>query len=166
MFALADVFVTQRKAKDRFTQFQYISNSLLERSNTLLTEHILSVAIKLRYLDDRSELLKGLDRKQLHVTNLNDNDKSELKDIRWALNKLIHQAVLELSTDTYGSLVGGFGSVTPLEGLGIPPGNYEDEVVMIYVKGEHNGKEWRYRFCLMELLNEILRVLYLAKPNK
>ncbi|MEH6784267.1 MAG: hypothetical protein V7688_10305 [Alcanivorax jadensis] len=165
IFALADMYVRQRKADDGFRQFQYVAKEIDIRASVLLAEHVLEMAIKLRFLDDRRKLIEENDRNQIHVDTYREGAKGVLRGVRWALNKLMHQTDIDFSVREQGTVVLSSPETKRDNAIYIPSGLHKDRVVMVLVKGKQNGRSWDYQFSLAELLNEVLRVLFLSKNN-
>lgn len=163
LYSLVDLLFTKRQPLRSFAQFQYLAQKVDVRAETLLAEHLLSVAVKVRYLDDRAQILNRHDRKQVHVGDLSSGE-SCLQSLRWALNKLIHQASIKFSTRQHNGIVIG-GSSGSAEEICIPEGLHSDEVVIVQIAGIERKVPWDIELNLTQIINEVLRVLHLDRSR-
>ncbi|GAA0842914.1 hypothetical protein GCM10009113_11850 [Marinobacter szutsaonensis] len=166
IFSLSDMLIRQRRSEDSFRQFQYVADVIDNRASVLLAEYMLEMAAKLRFLDDREELLKRYERHQVRVKNYQGVEEISLRDIRWALNKLIHQSRISFSVKKQDTIVLPSPPESKGRELDKPVGLYKDKVVMVLVEGRHNGRAWKHEFSLAQLLNEILRIVFLKNLDE
>jgi len=163
LFSLANTRFISAGAQSSLVRYQYVFNDLSMRGDQLIIEKTLAIAIKIRFLDDQSHLLKGLDRKSPHIGHLRiEGIEQPNIDIRTALNKLIHHISIGVEIKPTSVTILQVAAPTTLPDLQIPPGHYEGLTVVIKTTGEQRQKPWEFEVDLFELINEILRVLYLA----
>jgi hypothetical protein len=169
VFALANTNYVSAVSKNKLHVFQYVRNDINENADRLLIERLLALAVKVRFLDDQSGILRVHDRKTPAIGRftVEGNDSSDELSIRLALNKLIHHRAIGVTTEDRNVWV--IPSVIPggmeTGELLIPEGNYTDSHVDIKIEGEYKGKKWVLNLALFVLLNEILRVMYVERSS-
>ena len=143
----------------------YFSGLVTDRAAQLLMEKLLAISIKVRFLDDSTDLLKKFDRRIITIGKYTEDGvdcKSEIC-IRNVLNKLVHHKTIDVSIQLRDIFVTG---VTFKEGTKysktLPPGSHKVEHVMVAVEGYYSKKLWRFEIDLFILLEELLRVFELS----
>lgn len=164
VFAIAHTYYVSALSRSYFVPFQYVRKNTEQNADRILIEKLLALAAKIRFLDDRNEVVKRFDRK-LHAIGKHCIDGKEVDDvcIRTALNKLIHHRSISVGTEDKSVIVIGGGKDTG--DLKIPEGSYKERHVIISVEGEYRNQNWRFELDLFVLLNEIQRVFYLQQSN-
>lgn len=164
VFAVAHTYYVSALAKNKLSPFQYFRKTIDENAERILIEQLLALAVKLRFLDDKTGLVKKYDRKLRTMGDLSvENEKPEGIDIRTALNKLIHHKTISVIADDKSVVVVGSGIMTG--DLQIPQGSYSESHVIIKTEGVQQSSQWKCEIDLFSLLNEILRVLYFQQAN-
>lgn len=164
IFAISHTYYVGALSRNSFVPFQYVRRNTEENSDRILIEKLLGLAAKVRFLDDRTGVVKRFDRK-LHTIGRHYIDGNEVDDlsIRTALNKLIHHQKISVGTEDQSVIV--VGGVKDTGDLNIPEGGYEERHVIIAIEGEYRNKDWKFELDLFILLNEIQRVFYLQQSN-
>lgn len=165
--SLSDILFTKRQATKSFNQFQYLAKHMDERIETLLAEYLLSVCVKTRYLDDRTNIIGNNARKQIHVIDNISKSSDSLESLRWALNKIIHQTNIKFqSTERNAVILSGEKEEMSKNELSIPQGLQTDIVVMMQISGVYQKKPWSIELCLTQVINEIMRVIYMNRLKR
>jgi hypothetical protein len=164
VFAIAHTYYVSAISQKNFVPFQYLRKNIEENADRILIEKLLGLAAKVRFLDDRTEVVKKHDRK-LRTIGIHYIDGKETDDvgIRTALNKLIHHQRISIETEEKSILVVGGGKDTG--DLKIPEGGYKEKHVIIKIKGEYRSQAWRFELDLFILLNEIQRLFFIQQSN-
>lgn len=153
-------------SKGNFTTAPYLLAELDSRGGQLLIEKLLSLAIKVRFLDDRMGLLRRFGRDLLTIGRYYNDGvlDDDGVTIREALNKLIHHDSIEVHIEEVTAHVVGISSLPaePAELYKIPLGSYDKQNVLVTVCGRRYGAPWQFDIELFTLINEVLRVLNLS----
>ena len=164
-FALAHTTYVSFKDKNQFATLPYIREKLDSHHAQLLIEKLLSIAVKVRFLDDQSGILKKYDRElaSLGVVHVQDGEEEPI-GIRVSLNKLIHHTTISVrSFDVFSVVVSVPGTRANPSELQIPTGQYSEHPFYVEAEGTEHRKSWTCRIDLSRLLDEILRVLRLRR---
>lgn len=151
---------------ENFTTLPYLQHLIKGRSDQALIEKILAMSIKLRFLDDRTDLLRVHDRKSILIGKYFEDDVhiDAGLGIRAALNKLVHHMKISVTVEQRNTTVLKLINKThPTDEKVIPHGHHSGMRVKISVEGMYKDKNWRFEIDLYSLLNEILRSLDSAK---
>lgn len=141
-----------------FAAVPYLQHIIVERSDQVLIEKLLAMSIKLRFLDDRTSLLKLHDRNLLTLGKYFEDELRTLDGIciRMALNKLVHHQTIRVYVEDWGAIIVDAGS-SPLPGAKlIPLGPISSKRVTICVEGKYQLRKWRFEIDLFLLLNEVI----------
>lgn len=162
IFSLAHTYYVSAITLNKFVPYQYIKHEIEKNTDSYLIEKILSIAIKIRFLDDKIKILREKDRNNLAIGKLYiENEKEEENiNIRFALNKLIHHEKISIKTESLNIFVAQNIKDENPEPIQIPSGKYEEIQVLINTEGHHNKKKWKFELDLFILINEILRVFH------
>jgi hypothetical protein len=144
-----------------FSTLPNVQHLVANRAREALVENLLSVAIKTRFLDDQTGLLKAKDRRLLTIGRYFENGVANDKDIciRHALNKLVHYESIQVSVSPRTSVVTPTAATTPASVRLIAPGVHHTESVIVTVEGAYKKQNWRFEIDLFALMNEVLLVL-------
>ncbi|MGH8061515.1 MAG: hypothetical protein ACREO7_05820 [Pseudoxanthomonas sp.] len=145
---------------DNFTTLPYLQNSIEAQAEQLLIEKLLAAAIKTRFLDDKTSILKAKDRRLLTIGRYFENGvpNDQVICIRHALNKLVHHQSISIAV--VPSTVNVFSAPIPTpESRRIPVGTHDRESVIVSVDGKYQGSTWQFDIDLFTLLNEMIRIL-------
>lgn len=154
--ALSNAQYSSNRLEDNFITSPYVMKGLDERSDRLIIEKVLAVAIKLRFLDDQRNLIKDNDRKNSGQVNVR-GETNEV-GLREALNKIIHQNSIKLFSQKRKVRVSEeFGN--EIGYLKIPPGVYEANCIYLETRGKKGQEQWIFNADLTHLINEILIVV-------
>ncbi|WP_141104353.1 hypothetical protein [Noviherbaspirillum denitrificans] len=144
-----------------YTALPYLEHLVHDRASQSLIERLLSIAIRTRFLDDRTKLLKLKDRRQILIGRYTEDgvEKASEVCIRLALNKLVHHNSISVAVEDFSCIV-----VVPIEPYPsdmklIPAGPHKGKRVIVSVEGEHRGAKWLFAIDLYKLMDEMLRVL-------
>ena len=151
-------FVSRRN----FSALPHLGLLFENRSKQVVIESLLSIAIKTRFLDDQTNLLRANERENPLIGRYFEDgiEQPQVVSIRYALNKLVHHKTIALAIKPWSCFVVDVRSV-PLE-LGphiVELGSHSGERVTITVSGRYEKKEWRFDIDLYKLLEEVLVVL-------
>lgn len=144
-----------------FTALPYLQHLINDRSKQAIIERLLAIAIKTRFLDDRTKLL---DRdRRLNLIGRYTEDKAECADkisIRTALNKLVHHDKIEIVVASWSAIVVATEN-SPENTKLIQPGPHRGKRVIISLEGTDQSKKkpWAFDIDLYKLIDEMLRVL-------
>jgi hypothetical protein len=146
---------------ENFSAVPYLQHLLRDRSSEALIERLLAMAIKTRFLDDQTGLLKEKDRRQILIGKYFDGgvEKNEEICIRLALNKLVHHDKIAVRVENWGAIVVGHKDEQAPGMKLIPPGPHRGKRVIVSVEGSHRGRDWQFDIDLYKLVDEVLRVL-------
>jgi hypothetical protein len=142
---------------------RYLSKALEGQAERLIIEKLLSIAIKIRFLDDKNRLLTKHDRANAGLLTENSTSlDSQPKDIgmREALNKIIHAESIEIKVQQTNIRVENKSCTLSEEELLVKEGRYLGFSIFIRTEGAHQKKPWVFKTELTHMINEILRVLY------
>jgi hypothetical protein len=144
-----------------FSALPYLEHLIRDRSRQALVEGLLSIAIKLRFLDDQTDLLKQKDRRQKLIGKYTEDGLEKTDDIcvRLALNKLVHHDSIKVRVDDWSGIVVSRDDEEPTDMKLIPPGRHKGRRVIVSVEGKYKGTPWRFDIDLYKLMDEMLRVL-------
>lgn len=151
------VFVTPQN----FTALPYLEHLVHDRSKRAIIERLLSVAIKTRFLDDQTKLLKQKDRRNILIGKYTEDgiEKSGEICIRAALNKLVHHDKIEVEVKNWRCIAVETVDIAPQGTKSIPTGSHEGKRVIVSVEGRHDKRRWLFDIDLYVLIDEMLRVL-------
>lgn len=150
-----------------FAAVPYLQHIIVERSDEVLIEKLLAMSIKLRFLDDRTNLLELHDRNLLTLGKYFEDDLRTLDGIciRMALNKLVHHQTIRVYVEDWGAFIVDAGS-SPFPGAKlIPLGPISSKRVTICVEGKYQLRRWRFEIDLFLLLNEVIRTFESANAR-
>jgi hypothetical protein len=145
-------------SQTNFSTLPYLEAAVASDAERLLIEKLLSVSVRVRFLDDRTQVLLRNDRKSQNIGYYSERAgvRAGKIDIRQALNKILHHDSLLLTVDE--RLISVFPSPTPtLEPKLIPLGNHKRYIVYLLVHGSLGKNTWALNIDLFALLNEIIR---------
>lgn len=144
-----------------FSALPYLEHLIRRRASQSLTERLLSVAIKTRFLDDQTDLLKQRDRRQILIGKYTEDGLERNADIciRLALNKLVHHDHIAVRVEDWGCIVMPSAAPKPTSTKLTPVGLHNGKRVIVELDGSHKGKPWHFDIDLYSLIDEILRVL-------
>ena len=165
MFSLANTLFVSNESQRILAPHPYKEKFISENGHKLIIEKILSIAIKLRFLDDQYQLLEDHDRKNSGQVISNKN-KLEI-GLREAFNKIIHSQSIEIFSQPAKLTVSReYGEGSDSELL-IPEGVYKSHSIFIEAKGSKGKNEWVFNSELLHLSNEIFRVIshFKSKPS-
>jgi hypothetical protein len=165
VFAVAHTYYVSAISKHKLQFFQYVRKDIAENADRLLIERLLTLAAKVRFLDDQSGILRTYDRKLRTIGKftVGGKDASDELSIRLALNKVIHHRQISVTTEDRGVFVGRSHKETG--DLKIPLGQHTESHVVVKTEGEYRNEHWVLGLDLFVLLNEILRVVYFQQSN-
>jgi len=86
LFGIANTLFVSKKSQEHLYTRPYLAKGLEENGRRLLIEKLLSVAIKLRFLDDQSKLLGVHDRSNAGILIIKGEEKQV--GLREAMNKI------------------------------------------------------------------------------
>ncbi|WP_303907371.1 hypothetical protein [Thiohalomonas denitrificans] len=143
------------------TTVPYLRHEVMEASARMLLEKLLSLAIKARFLDDQTGILKDYDRRLLTIGKYYENGalKDDEISIRLVLNKLIHNRTISVGTDALTCVIFPADASAPPESRKIPNGTHHRDLVIVTVEAQYRDKEWRFEIDLFQFLNELVRTL-------
>jgi hypothetical protein len=144
-----------------FTTLPYLQHAIEESAGRVLIEKLLNLAIKARFLDDQTGILKEKDRRLLSIGRYYESGtpKDDAICIRLALNKLVHHKTIFVSNDSHQCIIFPVASSAPSENRKIPEGIHRRDRMLITVEGKYNGQAWSFEIDLFQFLNEVLRAL-------
>lgn len=148
-----------------FVTLPYVRDLLGEAANRALIERVLTMSVKLRFLDDRAgRRLLTQDQARLYLVgklSVGDDQEDKPLKLREALNKLIHHEHIEAATEDRRSFVIPFSDPPPERELKtIPIGQHISSRVVIRAHGHNqDSTPWTCEIDLFSLLNEVLLAL-------
>jgi hypothetical protein len=157
LFSLANALFISSENQKHLTVHPYVEKYLTEHGHRLIIEKILSIAIKLRFLDDKSNLLKAHDRENSGDV-ITSTGKTEV-GLREALNKIIHSESIEISACPTRVTVSNKHGENVGTGLRIQEGVYKTYSIYMEAKGVKGRNAWTFNCEIIHLLNEILRII-------
>lgn len=163
LFGLANALFVSKDAQGHLSTCPYLSKGLEENGRRLLIEKLLSIAIKLRFLDDKSSLLAAHERSNAGVLIVDSvENKVGLRD---ALNKIIHHKSIEIFAQPSNITVTNQHASFPAKELKITEGYYSGFSIFIRAEGKNGKQNWVFHTELTQLTNEIFRVFYFENPR-
>jgi len=146
---------------ENFSALPYLQHLLQDRSSEALIERLLAMAIKTRFLDDQTGLLKEKDRRQILIGKYFEGgvEKDDEICIRLALNKLVHHDKIAVRVEEWGAIVVGMRDPQPPGTKLILAGPHKGKRVIVSVEGAHRGRPWQFDIDLYKLVDEVLRAL-------
>jgi len=161
MVSLANTLFVSCDSQKTLSTHPYTEKFISQNGHKLIIEKLLSIAIKMRFLDDQCQLLNEYDRKNSGKVS---TQKVEV-GLREAFNKIIHSESIEIfSRPTKVTVSREYGDSSE-PGLRIPEGVYKSHSIFIEAKGVKGGAEWTFNTELFHLSNEIFRVISHFKPD-
>jgi hypothetical protein len=147
-------------ARTNYTTLPYLEHLVNERASQKLIEQLLSIAIRTRFLDDQTKLLKRKDRRQPLIGRYTEGgiEKASEVCIRHALNKLVHHDTISVSVEDVRIIAVATIDSGPSSTKLIPAGQHKGQRVIVTVGGEYRGDKWSFAIDLYKLLDEMLRV--------
>lgn len=158
LFGLANALFVSKEFQGYLSACPYLAKGLEENGRRVIIEKLLSIAIKLRFMDDQSKLLAAHDRSNAG-TLIEKNVKKQV-GLREALNKIIHHTSIEVFARP--SKISVTDQKTPIhvKELKIPEGSYSGFNIFVRTEGAKGNQSWVFHTELTYLANEILRVFY------
>lgn len=156
MLAMANILIVASKGQGFLKVFPYAEQVVSEIGPSSIIEKLLSVSIKLRYLDDRTDILSQYERK--NFGQVRTGKKIDCIGLRESLNKIIHSKSMNISFKSRRFVVSkiyGDESV----GLQIPEGSYEGCSMFLEAQGSQRGKQWVFNTELFRFSDEVFRVV-------
>ena len=146
---------------ENYTALPYLEHLVHGRASQSLIERLLSIAIRTRFLDDRTELLKLKDRRQILIGRYTEGgvEKDSEVCIRLALNKLVHHDKISVTVEDFSCIVVAQIEPEPSDMKLIAAGRHKGKRVIVSVEGEYRGSKWLFAIDLYKLMDEMLRVL-------
>lgn len=144
-----------------YTALPYLEHLVHSRASQSLIERLLSIAIRTRFLDDRTELLKLRDRRQVLIGRYTEGEVERAGEvcIRLALNKLVHHDKISVTVEDFSCIVLASIEPEPSDMKLISVGPHKGKRVIVSVEGEFRGSKWLFAIDLYKLMDEMLRVL-------
>lgn len=157
IFTLADCYYLSFLDKKRFALFPYLKNLLKDSAQSEIIEKLLSICIKLRFLDDHKKIFSKFKQRQSYGTFLVEGEKQEVLKLREVTNKIIHSKEISVRIFTYGSIVfdtKGQWDKGNNKNL-VEPGEHWEDHILICAKGELGKKKWYIELNLYQFLNDV-----------
>jgi len=158
LFGLADALFVSKEAQGHLSTRSYLAKGFEENGRRLIIEKLLSIAIKLRFLDDKSNLLEAHDRSNAGIVTGKSGEKEV--GLREALNKIIHHESIQIFAKPSKITVTDQNTQFPAEEIQIAEGTYPGFSIFVCAEGKEKNKNWVFQTELTHLINEILRVFY------
>lgn len=158
LFCLANTMFVSKEVQGHLSTHRYLVKEFDEYAKRLIIEKLLSIAIKLRFLDDKAKLIYTHDRSNAGVLIL--DDKEEKVGLRVALNKIIHHESISVFAQKSKITVTDMKTTFPVEELVIAEGSYPGFSIFVRAEGKNGNQSWTFHSELTSLTNEILRVFY------
>jgi len=158
LFSLANALFVSKEFRGDLSACPYLAKGLEENGRRIIIEKLLSIAIKLRFMDDQCKLLAIHDRSNAGIL-IEKNIKNQI-GLREALNKIIHHKSIEVFAQP--SKITVTDQKTPIltEELKIAEGTYSGFNIFVRAEGAKGNQSWVFHTELTYLTNEILRVFY------
>ncbi len=166
LISLANTFFVSSQGLGKIAPHPYIDEALSGRSERLIIEKLLAVAIKVRFLDEKTQILKSRDRAIPSAGKVESAGGEIGVGLREALNKIIHHEEIELSSVESNTTVVPSTHPASSDELLIIPGQYRLYQIQIVAKGKKGKEDWRFETDLFRLVNEVLRVFYLDSKEE
>lgn len=157
MFALANTLFVSSQSQKTLAPHPHIEKIISENGHKLVIEKLLSVAIKLRFLDDQFKLIEEHDRKNSGQVKSGKNIYEI--GLREAFNKIIHSKSIEMFSQPTKVVVSREYGDSPGLSPRIPEGIYKSHSIYIVARGYKGSDEWVFNSELTHLSNEIFRVI-------
>lgn len=162
VFTLADCYYLSFLDKKRFALFPYLRNLLDRSAESEIIERLLSISIKLRFLDDHENLFRKIKPRLSYGKFLVEGEKQKEFKFREVTNKIIHSKEISVKIFTHGTIVldaekqWNKGNNENL----IKPGEYWESHILICAKGESiNKKKWYVELNLFQFLNDVEKLV-------
>ena len=159
LFGLANALFVSNDKQGHLAPHPYLARGLKENAEKLIIEKLLAVAIKLRFLDDHTSLIKASDRSNAGILVV-DSVETGL-GLREALNKIIHHRSIQVFAQPSNTTIINVKTSPRENEILIPEGSYPGFSIFVHAQGTQGNKDWSFHTELIHLSNEILRILHL-----
>jgi hypothetical protein len=160
ILVVAALAQTSLVSKGNFSALPYLDSLNSNKSSQLLIEKLLAIAIKTRFLDDKTQLLQTKARSQILIGKFFEDGKrkEDALSMRECLNKIVHYGTIHVDVQSWQAIVLDTNEpILPNEKV-IQPGAHKGERVTVTIEGEYQRKKWRFEIDFFKLLDELLRV--------
>ena len=104
ILVVAALAQTSLVSKGNFSALPYLESLNSSKSSQLLIEKLLGIAIKARFLDDKTQLLKTRARSQILIGKyfVDGTRSAESLPLRECLNKIVHYETIDVDVHPWG----------------------------------------------------------------
>ncbi len=169
VFTLADCYFISFLDKKRFSLFPHLKKLLKSSAKSEIIEKLLSICIKLRFLDDHKKIFSKYKQRKSYGTFLVEGESQDVFQLREVANKIIHSKAISVKLITEGAIVfdtKGQWNQGNNEDL-VEPGEHWEDHILICAKGEFGkkNKKWYVELNLFQFLNDIEMLVEKSEPT-